>query len=120
MLGNKIKLKKSRITASLLYIIILTLLLGCNQSSQDWAFNFVVWNGDIYEIDESVTVDAENEIDTVEKYVEQEGNYTGVFSNFLPKGSKIYKIKEKNTDEVIAVEVNGIYVEARNQGKYGE
>lgn len=56
----------------------------------------------------------------MKKYVENEGNYKGVFSNFVPKGTKLYKIKDINVNEAIAVELDGYYIEARNQGKYGE
>ena len=101
-------------------IIVFTLLSGCKQGSADWAFHFVVWNENIYKIDETVIVDVEEEIDTVEKNVENEGNYKGVFSNLLPKGAKLYKIKGENTDKAIAVELNGTFVEARNQGEYGK
>ncbi|QTD40251.1 hypothetical protein [Sporosarcina sp. Te-1] len=109
---------KYNVISFLLCIVIITLLTGCKQGSTDWAFYFVVWNEDIYEIDKTVIVDVADEIGTVKKHVVNEGNYSGVFSNLLPKGAKLYKIKEGNTDEAIAVELNGTFVEARNQGKY--
>lgn len=117
---NKKTLKKAKITTFIFYTFFFILLVGCKQSSTDWAFHFVVWNEDIYEIDKSVIVDVEKEIGTVKKYIENEGNYKGVFSNFVPKGTKLYKIKDINVNEAIAVELDGYYIEARNQGKYGE
>ncbi|REB06016.1 hypothetical protein DVB69_13850 [Sporosarcina sp. BI001-red] len=99
-------------------IVICTLMSGCNQSSTDWAFSFVVWNGDIYKIDETTTVEKGEQIGVVRKYVENEGNYHGVISNLLPKGSKLYSIKGESTDDAIAVDLDGTIVKADNQGTY--
>lgn len=111
---------KIKSTITLVFIIIL-LLVGCKQQTNtDWAIHFVVWNENIYEIKKDKKVEVEKEIGSVEKHIEKEDNYEGTFSNLLIEGSKLYKIKGKNTNESIGVELEGEYVEAEYDGKYGE
>lgn len=106
-----------------------TLILGCSsqenrsprKSTADWAASFVVWNGDLYEI-QSEEVDAneiEKAIGKVTHYSDYEGTYSDGFSNKYPVGTKLYKMKNIETSENIAIEIiEGQFIKAKDIGKY--
>lgn len=92
-------------------------------SSADWAYNFVVWNDDIYEIlnEEINPEEIDIEIGQVKQYSDIEGTYGNGFSNKYPVGTKLFKIKEVKASEYIAIQTEaGIYIKAEDKGKYGE
>jgi len=119
---------KSLILASMLLISVL--ISGCsspekpiNGSSADWAFNFVVWNNNLYELlKEDVTPkEIGNQVGEVKQYSDKEGTYSDGFSNEYPVGTKLYSINDVNSSDYIAVEVKeGIYRKAKNHGEYGK
>lgn len=101
-------------------ILVLFALTGCNVEKQtDWNSNFVVYNNNLYEVTQEKSDAVDKEIGEIDKYVEHEGSYDGVFSNKFKAGSKLYTIKNKDLDEAIAVkDENGDYVVTKNTGKY--
>lgn len=85
------------------------------------SFNFVVWNEDIYEIqnEEVNKSEIEDEIGEVKQYSDYEGIYSNGFSNKYAVGTKLYKMKGIETGENIAIEAEqGRYIIAKNNGKY--
>lgn len=114
----------------LLYLLLLLILIsGCSSqessssggSAGDWAYNFVVWNGDIYEIlnEEVNTSEIEGAIGEVKQYSDYEGIYSDGFSNKYQAGTNLYKIKDLETSVNIAIETEeGHYIKAKDHGKY--
>ncbi|WP_391122629.1 hypothetical protein [Psychrobacillus sp. L3] len=109
-------------------LIAIAFLSGCsndssaviNNSSAEWAFEFVVWNGYIYQLSDKYVDDVDEEIGEVTKYSDMEGTYFGNFSNVYEKGTKYYAMKGIRTEEAIAIEEEGKYRKAIRDGKYGE
>jgi hypothetical protein len=91
-----------------------------NNSSADWAFEFVVWDGYIYQLNDEYVDDVDEEIGEVTKYSDMEGTYSGNFSNVYEKGTKYYAMQGISTEEAIAIEEDGKYRKAIRDGKYGE
>lgn len=117
---------KKRVLIFSLTLLMVFLTIGCSdnskkQSSGDWEYSFVVWNGNIYKITEEYAVKVTEEIGEVTKYLDMEGISTENVSNKYEKGTKYFSIEGVNTNDVIVVEEkDGIYRKAINQGKYGE
>lgn len=115
-----------------IFVILILLLIGClpaagcasdskTAGSTDWYANFVVWDGDMYQVTKEM-VEVEESIGEVELYSSQEiiASRSKVFSNVFPAGTKIYKIKNVSIDDAIAVRKgNGDYIKAENHGRYG-
>ncbi|TSI02547.1 hypothetical protein [Lysinibacillus sp. BW-2-10] len=73
-----------------------------------WAYSFVVWNGNVYEVTEENVLKSElvkviGEVKT--KPNDMAGNYYGDASNSYPKGTKYYEIMGTSTESAIAVEI---------------
>jgi hypothetical protein len=75
--------------------LILPFLSGCasqqtnstemrTSSAASWAFEFVVYNGDIYKITSDKVTNVGKEIGAVNNYSDKEGTYSGNFSNKYP------------------------------------
>ena len=94
------------------------LLLKIQQ--QSWAFQFVVWDGYIYQLSDEYVEDVDDEIGEVTKYSDMEGAYSGNFSNVYEKGTKYYAMQGISTEEAIAIEEEGKYRKAIRDGRYGE
>ncbi|WP_342561152.1 hypothetical protein NST84_15855 [Paenibacillus sp. FSL R7-0345] len=96
-------------------------LLTVRAVHADWANRFVVNEGKSYLISDK-RVDAEqvdSMIGQVTKYSDEEGTYSGNFSNYYPKGTKYYSIKGVNISEAIAVNPgNGTFIRADYSGEY--
>lgn len=107
-------------------VIAIVFISGCSNSnpfdnsSADWAFEFVVWDGYIYQLSEEYVENIDEEIGEVTKYSDMEGTYSGNFSNTYEKGTKYYAIQGISTEEAIAIEDKGKYKKAIRNGKYGE
>lgn len=114
------KVNKLQKCSLFIAIAILLTLIGCGQKSNyDWAINFVVWDGHLYEAIQQEVEIVDNRLAEVEKYVQKEGIYTGVFSNKYPKGTGLYKISGVDIKEAIAIEISeGKYIRAVNKGEY--
>lgn len=105
----------------IIVILAIIVLLPIHSVSADWASSFVVFSGDIYEITNEII--PSNEIDKkighVTKYSDEEGTYTGNFSNTFPKGTPYYSIKNKDPEKVIAIESKeDTFIKANNRGHY--
>lgn len=87
----------------------------------DWAYGFVVNDGKSYIISDD-RVDKEQTgsiIGKVTSYSDEEGTYSGNFSNCYPKGTKYYNIKGVDPDEAIAIKLNeGLFIRADYGGEY--
>lgn len=107
------------------FVIGIVLLSGCsnsipfNNSSADWAFQFVVWDGYIYQLSDEYVENVDEKCE-VTKYSDMEGTYSRNFSNTYEKGTKYYAIRGISTEEAIAIEEDGRYKKAIRDGKYGE
>lgn len=106
--------------------IAILLLSGCSNSnhndnsSADWAFEFVVWDDYIYQLTDEYLENIDEKIGEVTKYSDMEGTYSENFSNTYEKGTKYYAIQGISTEKAIAVEEKGKYRKAIRDGKYGE
>jgi len=101
--------------------ILVLILFGCSSSSSpDWAYNFVVWEDNIYVISDEYTENIGNVIGEVIRYSDHEAVYKGNFSNYYKEGTKYYEIKEVNTTEAIAIQEEDSYRIANLKGKYGK
>ncbi|MFS0727656.1 hypothetical protein [Paenibacillus sp. 1P07SE] len=120
-------MKKLTILLCLLSIISIS---GCGNpkistgtnSSADWAYSFVIWNDDIYEItDEKIDQDQiGKELGEIKQFSDTEGIYDNGFSNRYPPGTKLYSIKGVELSEYIAIRnEDDSYIKAIDQGKYG-
>lgn len=96
-----------------------TLFIG--SVSANWAYMFVVNNGSIYVISEE-HVDPKqigSRIGKVTTYSDQEGTYSGNFSNRYPKGTEYFEIIGLDIMDAIAVKENeGLYIKAAYEGEY--
>ncbi|WP_379128935.1 hypothetical protein [Paenibacillus sp. sgz500958] len=114
-------LTRLKVLMSGLLALILTGVFLAGIASADWAYAFVVYNGNSYVISE-VQVDPGqigSSIGTVTRYSDEEGTYSGNFSNKYPKGTKYYAINNIEVKESIAVKESGnVYIRADFQGEY--
>lgn len=102
-----------------IFSVLVVSIAGCS-SSADWNSAFVVWKGYMYEVSNDYVDEVDEEIGQVTKYSDTEGTYSENFSNKYSKGTKFYSIKGIDMDEAIAIEEDGKYRKAINNGKYGE
>lgn len=87
----------------------------------NWESPFLVNKGNIYVISEN-HVEPEQigtKIGKVTKYTDQEGTYSGSFSNKYPKGTEFYEIIGVERKSAIAVQENEVlYIKAIYSGEY--
>lgn len=87
----------------------------------DWAYHFVVNDGKSYIISDN-RVDKEQTgsiIGKVTLFSDEEGTYSGNFSNYYPKGTEYYTIKDVDPNEAIAIKINeGLFIRANYEGEY--
>ncbi len=107
----------------IIVILAVMALMPLHSVSADWAYSFVVYSGDIYEIseDELILSDKiDKKIGEVTNYSDHEETYKGNFSNTYPKGTAYYSIKNVNSKEIIAIKTKeDTFVKAINKGQYG-
>ncbi|WP_314589853.1 hypothetical protein [Paenibacillus terrigena] len=108
-----------------LYIMLSIILVsGCaskmTEGSGDWAYPFVIWQDDIFEVlEEEIDADQiDQEIGEVKRYSDTEGIYGNGFSNKLLVGTKLYRVKNIDISDFIAVRIGEIYKKARDKGRY--
>ena len=90
-------------------LVLLLLLITTHSSAQalSWAYLFVVWNGNVYEVTEEEVIegDINKTIGKVKRKAnDMTGSYYGDASNFYPTGTKYYAINGESTESTIAVE----------------
>lgn len=103
-----------------LILLAMQFFLGsCSNSNQpniqSWAFNVVTWNHGVYRITNQTTTEIDKEIGTIKKYSTKESSdLPNLFSNKYKKGTKLFKIKNVETNEYIAVQDDddGVYYKA--------
>lgn len=98
-------------------VAVLFLLVSCSvsnqSSSQSWAFDVVTWNHGVYKITNETVTEIEKQIGTIKKHSTREsGDLPNLFSNKYKKGTKLFKIKNVETNEYIAVQDNDVYYKA--------
>lgn len=96
-------------------------LLAVKGVYADWANRFVVNEGKSYVISDKLleAEEVDSMIGQVTKYSDEEGTYSGNFSNHYPKGTKYYSIKGVNINKAIAVKLdNGTFIRADYNGEY--
>ncbi|MWV42130.1 hypothetical protein GRF59_00670 [Paenibacillus sp. HJL G12] len=117
----------------MLVLMIPLLLFGCeprgqaaeNQAktvtsgvSHSWAYEFVHWNGISYRVTDIQVPQMEREVGRVESLITEEYIVgQGVYSNRFSEGTKLYSIPGIDSDDAIAVEVNGGYYKMINTVK---
>jgi len=63
---------------------------GSNLESKDWAYHFVVWKGYLYAVTDEYVTDIGDELGQVTRYSDNEGTYSGTFSNAYKKGENFF------------------------------
>src|SRR5690606_16016131 len=92
-----------------LLLVLLFFISSSTVVALSWAYQFVVWNGNVYKVlDESVLEDEiGKKIGKVKtKPNDISGRYYGDASNAYPRGTKYFEIKGISNEEAIAVEVD--------------
>lgn len=97
-------------------LILFTFLICTSVQALSWAYGFVVWDGNVYEVKDEEFLQ-EDEVGEVIGEVETQaddmtGDHYGNASNYYPIGTRYYEIKGIPTSEAIAVEVDGQWVRA--------
>lgn len=92
-------------------------LMACSNSKQynlqSWAFDVVTWNHEVYKITNEAVTEIDDEIGTIKKHSTNESSdLPNLFSNKYKKGTKLFKIKNVETNDYIAVQDDGIYYKA--------
>lgn len=100
----------------LLSTFILFFLFASNAQALSWAYPFIVWKGNVYEVKLEEKIE-QSEIGKVIGKVktvpdDMTGNYYGDASNYFSVGSKYYSIEGIETSKEIAIKNDGDYVRA--------
>ena len=92
----------------ILFFVVFIFLITSSVQALSWAYSFVVWDGNVYEVKEDNIPESEigNKIGEVKtKPNDMTGNYYGDASNAYPKGTEYFEINRISTEIAIAVEV---------------
>jgi hypothetical protein len=93
---------------SLLLFPCVLIVFAASAQALSWAYPFVVWDGNVYEVTEEKVPESqiEKKIGEVEtRPDDMTGDYYGNASNEYPIGTKYFEIKDLPADEGIAVEI---------------
>lgn len=95
-------------TRKAFFFLICIFSFASSVQALSWAYAFVVWNGNVYEVTDKALLEGEigkviGEVKT--KPNDMTGNYYGDASNAYPKGTKYYEISGTSTEAAIAVEI---------------
>jgi hypothetical protein len=100
----------------ILTLAVLFFLVSCSTSNQpnlqSWAFNVVTWNHGIYRITSETAAEIDKEIGTIKTHSTSESSdLPNLFSNKYKKGTRLFKIKNVETNKCIAVQDDddGVY-----------
>ncbi|WP_235427132.1 hypothetical protein [Cohnella kolymensis] len=110
---------KSIISTLVALFVCVFLLAGTVNA--DWAYAFVVYDDKTYIISDSEVRPSEvgSKIGKVTKYSDQEGTYSGNFSNSFPSGTEYYRIEGIHAGEAIAIKhSDGRFIQANYHGEY--
>ncbi|WP_223285057.1 hypothetical protein [Paenibacillus sp. PL91] len=108
-----------------LLLVVVCLLAGAfmavNPVQASWAYSFVVNDGKIYVLSE-VHVEPEqigDKVGKVTSYSDEEGTYSGNFSNSYPKGTEYFAVHGIDINEAIAIKISDeSYLRANYEGEY--
>ncbi len=92
---------------SLCFFFLFLFTAALSVQALSWAYMFVVWDGNVYEVTEEAVPrgDIGEKIGEVKRQADKEtGAYYGDASNFYPAGTGYYKIKDVSPHSAIAVE----------------
>ncbi|MCR8656364.1 hypothetical protein [Paenibacillus endoradicis] len=94
------------------------LLVACSNSNpnqlQSWAYEVVTWNNQVYTMTNEVITEVESEIGAIKIHSTNESDdLPNLFSNKYQKGTKLFKIKDVEPIDYIAVLDNGSYYKAK-------
>ncbi|MFC3746767.1 hypothetical protein [Paenibacillus sp. GCM10012306] len=115
-----------------IFLVLVTALLvitavGCSSGtkkqfvgSPDWTSRFIVWDGKLYSFDLKTTAEIEKEVGKVEELSNEKSHtFTSeTFSNHFEVGTKVYKVRNVETDDAIAAELDGFFYEGKYAGDY--
>ncbi|CRK83411.1 hypothetical protein [Neobacillus massiliamazoniensis] len=107
---------------SLFFVFLIGCTLLISTTYADWAYAFVVYDGNSYIVSETHIEPNKigKKIGEVTEYSDREGTYSGNFSNQFLKGTEYYEIKGVNTKDAIAVKKSeGLFIKVNYNGKYG-
>lgn len=113
-----------------LFLVLVAALLvisvaGCASSEKkvyvgnpDWTSRFIVWDGKVYSFDLKTTAEIEKEIGKVEEFSSEQSHKfsSSPYSNHFEVGTKVYKVRNVETDVAIAAELDGFYYEGKYAG----
>ncbi|MGX9134296.1 hypothetical protein ACWV26_07940 [Rummeliibacillus sp. JY-2-4R] len=97
------------------FLALFLLLFSTSAFALSWSYPFVSWNGRVYEVTDLSLGEklVGKKIGEVEaKPNEETGKYQGNASNEFDVGTEYYQLNDKNTDQAIAVKVDGQYLQA--------
>ena len=100
----------------ILLTLLFTFMISSSVHSVSWAYVFVVWEGNVYEVKQDESI-ADSEIGEVigkvkTKSNDRTGSYYGDASNYYSKGTKYYEMKGVSTADAIAIKDGGQWVKA--------
>ncbi len=95
---------------------LLLLMISPSVQALSWAYPFVVWKGNVYEVKREELIE-DNKIGKIigkvkTKPNDMTGNYYGNASNYYPKGTHYYEVKGVSTSTAIAVKEDRHWVKA--------
>ncbi|MEH7342320.1 hypothetical protein V7122_00290 [Bacillus sp. JJ1532] len=104
---------------TMLFLLLCIFTSTSSVQALSWAYSFVVWKGNVYEVTKENILEIEigkviGEVKT--KPNDMTGSHYGNASNYYPKGTKYYEINGISTKSAIAVEteenkwVKAVYV----------
>ncbi|MFC7686301.1 hypothetical protein [Ureibacillus sp. GCM10028918] len=100
----------------ILILFLMILLTNSSVQALSWAYPFVVWSGNVYEVTDEEVIDSLigkriGEVKT--KPNDMTGDFYGNASNLFPRGTEYFEISGISTDTTIAVkEEKGKWVKA--------
>lgn len=88
------------------FILVMFFSICSTAEALSWAYPFVVWKGNVYEVtDENITEIGKEIGEVKSRPNDQTGDYIGDASNMYPIGTKYYEINGISPSEALAVEV---------------
>lgn len=100
----------------LLLTIFLLSLTTMSVQALSWAYTFVVWKGNVYEVQQDVQLEASQIQQMIGRVTTRPdamtGDYYGNASNEYQVGTKYFKIKDISTSEAIAVQADTVWLKA--------
>ena len=100
----------------IIVVLVMMMLFTVPAHALDWVYSFVVYDGNVYEVEKNVTLQ-ENEVGSVIGHVQTRpndmtGTYFGDASNAYEIGTPYYKIDNIAVTESIAIKVGDEYKKA--------